>query len=46
MFCILIVLLRKFESFIPGSRETVDFMYGIRQRQGDHGVEAGKESVP
>ena len=29
MFCILIVLLRKFETFIPGNGETVDVMCAI-----------------
>ena len=29
MYCILIVLLRKFETFIPGDGEKVDVMCGI-----------------
>ena len=45
MFCILIVLSRKFERFIPGNGATVDVMCGI-WATASRGVKAGKESVP
>ena len=45
MSCILIALLRKSNRFLPGNGERLLSCMVYGQRQADHGVEAGKESV-